>query len=212
MIAHPNGPNPLTALERLKPTADAVHNLLRPEGFKRRRNSWNRRDGSFVDALDLQISKSWTDFTVNVGVAYARAIEVVWEKPLGKFIPVAACTVETRAGRLVDGREAWWEVDDPTAAIEVVALVRQYVLEFFERMHSLETLAGMLADPDDWIFGGALANRYPPPRLYLAVIYRDLDRPEDACKVLRTFSSGNAWDDRIGNVARKLGCDWPDDD
>src|SRR5215212_761753 len=64
--------------------------FLRTHGFSKKKHTWNRPFGSFVDVLDVQESQ-WNDadscsITVNVGVFSGEIHEICWGKPAPSWI------------------------------------------------------------------------------------------------------------------------------
>jgi hypothetical protein len=147
-----------------KAVVERVNEVLAPLGFRRRNVTWNRKVGRFVDAIDLQVSKSGDAFTLNAGVAEPELYEACWERPLREFVQVPDSMVVVRPGDLWHDGDAWWGLDDPSASDEVAAKVAKHVVPFLDRMHSFDALEKWLRDEN------VVRKRYPPPIIYLALL------------------------------------------
>lgn len=65
----------VTYYERMtmKEAIERIDELLTPQHFLRHKAVWNRTDGSFVDVIDLQKSKSGDTFTIEAGVFHRKS-------------------------------------------------------------------------------------------------------------------------------------------
>jgi hypothetical protein len=67
--------------------ADDLDAVVKPLGFTRRKMTWNRRSGEFIDVIDLQRGKSGDMVTMNVGVIHIAVHRRVWGKDVPAFAP-----------------------------------------------------------------------------------------------------------------------------
>lgn len=182
-----------------------IDGILRPLGFERQKDTWNRRDLSIVEVVDLEVGKSQGEFTLNAGVMDCDIHALVWGKPPEPFVDQPSCTVRARVGELVDGLDKWWPIADGTALVEIKKHVVQYLLPFLERTHSREGMRRWLVDTN------VVKKRYPPPILSLAILCSTLGNPQEACEILRELKrkTTGAWQSTVAEISTKLSCDGP---
>lgn len=180
-----------------------MDSTLKPLGFVRRKASWNRTVGSFVDVVDLQSSKSGDRVSVGVGVLAPKVFELCWGESPKPFIGEPDCTVRTRLHDLASGNELWWVADDPGTPEEVSARVRSQGLPFIEEMHSLASMHRFLAN------AASSARPYPPPLIYHAILEAEQGDPSRACNSLRQLRSrtSESWQSKIDGVMKRLSCE-----
>ena len=86
----------------------SLQRFLQPLLFRQRNFTWKRVSGDFVDVTDVQWSSLDTQddycFSVNVGVVWPPALDVIWQKPLPVTWIPATCTVRARIGHLISSR------------------------------------------------------------------------------------------------------------
>ena len=200
------GPSKGTGSPRImirKTVITKLDQLLKPLLFKRRRSTWNRRLNSFVDVIDVQVSKSHDALTVNVGVTDADVYALLWGASLPEFVIQPRCTVCLRIGTLIDDRDRWWLLNSPSTADDMVEDVTRYVLPFFARRHTREALKQWLTD------SAVVKKRYPPPIINLAILQNLLGEKVQGCALLAELqnnSSAGDWRIRAGEVAARLHC------
>jgi hypothetical protein len=176
--------------------------LLEPFGFTRQIRAWNRKVASFIDVIDVQISKPVDRVTINAGVLDFDVHAILWGgRPL-EFVEQPICTVGVRAGELVDGKDKWWQIDTPGVADELAESIAASVLPFFERMHTREAMRQWLIASD------VVEKRYPPPIINLAILESFLGNTARSCAILAEFqtASAGAWRSRAAEVAKRLHC------
>lgn len=185
--------------EPLKNLGDSLHPLLKSAGFRRRRSSWTRRTGQFVDVVNLQLSKSFDRVWVNLGVADPDAYESCWGEPLRDVADEAMCTVRARLGMLVDNRDKSWDLTDPHSISQIAGTVQRYGLPFLDQMHGLAAMEAHLAKRP---------RAYPPEAMSLAIIRWKLGMAREACEALtdRGRRDFGPWQERVDAVARKIDC------
>jgi hypothetical protein len=186
-----------------KAVVERVNEVLAPLGFRRRNVTWNRKVGRFVDAIDLQVSKSGDAFTLNAGVAEPELYEACWERPLREFVQVPDSMVVVRPGDLWHDGDAWWGLDDPSASDEVAAKVAKHVVPFLDRMHSFDALEKWLRDEN------VVRKRYPPPIIYLALLSAARGDTADACRLLDRLiaeTPSESWRVRVAAIRSQLAC------
>lgn len=123
--------------ERLRPAGRAIHEVLKPAGFMRRRNAWRRDADGLVDIVNLQLSKSLDSVWVNLGVIEPDAYRYSWGRQLEATFDEASCTVRERLGVLIDGLDHSWPAGDPVSAETIAGQLRSVGLPWLEGMHSL---------------------------------------------------------------------------
>jgi len=155
--------------------------VLLNDGFRRVRNTWNRNSGQVLDVINLQKRSFDSMITVNAGVLHRVVHERSWLEPVPPFVDEAMCTVRLRIGRLIDGLDHWFEINDPETQNVLTTHLIHLVLPTLARHHSLEALEARL------IAEGTRLGRYPPPHIYLAVIKSLLNRDSEAQAILHNL-------------------------
>lgn len=138
-----------------KQIGSALHNLLKPQGFKKKDYSYERELEDVIQFINLQSSTSSTStrlvLTVNVGV-------------LSKFIPnqgegflpkpdIWSCQWRRRLGYLMpDQADKWWIVENQDDAEnttkEMTEMVEKYALSILARLSTLRELDDQLKTND----------------------------------------------------------------
>ena len=81
--------------------------LLKKNGFKKKKLSWNRARGSFVDIIDIQELPGSTEdnerFVINIGVFIPEFHELLWGQPYKGFADEAAAVFRSRLNDLLKG-------------------------------------------------------------------------------------------------------------
>lgn len=180
----------------------SLSELLVPQGFRRKNRCWNRNSGSYVDVIDVQISKSRDMLTVNIGVLDPIANRQLWGSDHPPVVEAAFCTVQSRIGQLMGDRDVWWPVDDSGTRDQIVEAVTTHALPFLGRMHSDQAMEEAL------VVEAARSGGYPPPTIYLAILINRRGDHLSACEMLGTLEkrSVGAWSARIHDVAERLDC------
>ena len=122
-----------------------IDGVLKEHGFVRKKMTLNRRSESLVDVVDLQVSKAGDAVTLNAGVVDREARRLLWGPETDQFLQVPECTVRSRPGELIDGRDVWWALDDEEAAEKIARTRVHRVLPFLERMHDPLAMEAQLA-------------------------------------------------------------------
>jgi hypothetical protein len=176
--------------------------LLKPLGFARHGVTWNRKVGSLVDVVDVQISKSGDMFTLNVGVLDTNVYIIFWGKEAPAFIEEPSCIVRVRIGELIDAKDHWWPIGEEGIDREVAEIVTSHVIPFFDRMRTREAL-------ERWLTNTKVEEKnYPLPVVCLAILRNELGKANEACAMLAKLKKKTvgAWRQRIADVAYRLGC------
>ena len=184
-----------------KPVGTQLDKLLGSAGVTRQKMTWNRKAGAFVDVVDLQPSKAGDALTVNAGVIDPSVHKICWGEDPSAFVEEPSCTVRARIGQLIDGKDLWWRDDGENVASEIVERVREHVLPFLDRMHSIEAMVEQLAD------SGVAKQKYPPPIIYLGILKwknGDVAGANTLLNDLRKQTVG-AWQKRVDEVLERLG-------
>jgi len=184
------------------PLLSRLDELLLPLGFERQKWTWNRRSGSLIDVIDVQVSNARDTATVNAGVIDPDVFKLCWGNDPPTPVDEPSCTVRVRVGQLIGDLDVWWPISEAETPWKAVEAVSEKVLPFVERMHSREAMVEFLIATD------VLRRKYPPPIIYLAIL-RDLagDKP-GACAVLDELreTALGAWRDAASEVSIRLGC------
>jgi len=152
---------------------------LSPLGFRRHKATWNRENGLFVDVLDIQISKAKSTVTLNIGVMERSVYAICWGRESDPFVEEPFCTVRTRIGELLEGKDKWWELQNVDDTAEEMSLcITTQIIPFFERMHSMQEMCSWL------VANGAPSPKNPLPAICLAALQHRLGEQIEACSVL----------------------------
>ena len=176
-----------------------IDGVLKEHGFVRKKMTLNRRSESLVDVVDLQVSKAGDAVTLNAGVVDREARRLLWGPETDQFLQVPECTVRSRPGELIDGRDVWWALDDEEAAEKIARTRVHRVLPFLERMHDPLAMEAQLAPHG--------AKHYPPPIIYLAILKQRRGETAEAESLLRVLHDRTTgpWRERVGTVFASLG-------
>lgn len=178
---------------------------LAPNGFSRKKITWNREHDSLVDVIDIQVSKNGDTVTMNAGVLSRPIYFACWGRESKGFVEEPSCTVRARVGQLLDNKDRWWDVDNGSAANEMVECLQTRILPFLDRMHSLKAMRDWLASTDM-----PMPKRpYPPPVIYFAVLQSQLGDMKGACNTLTELEGKalGAWKAGAKEVSIRIGCD-----
>jgi len=187
-----------------KPIIQRTDEVLRPLGFFRHKATWNRSSEPFVDVIEIQKSKSGDTVTVNAGVLHPGVHKQCWGTELPAIIQEPECIVRARIGHLVEGKDIWWQLNDPATLNEIPEKLITYVLPFLARMHSLGAMEQFLTAAH------VIRQKYPPPIVYLAILKSELDDKPGACALLADLrrQTTAAWLPRVRDVIKRLKCEF----
>lgn len=174
---------------------------LTPKGFRRKKATWNREQGSLVEVIDIQTSKAGDAVTMNVGVLSRPVYLVCWGRHPESFIEEPECTVRSRVGELIDNKDRWWDVSNPGVAEEMVDCLTARIFPFLEGMQSLEAMR-------DWLASTGMPSRKGPlPSICFAVLQAQLGDISAACTALADVERKalGAWKARAQEVAARIG-------
>lgn len=179
-----------------------VHEVLKLVGFKRRGNAWNRASGDFIDVINIQTSKSLTiSIAVNVGVLDSKVHEVFAETQLPKVVPEYLCTVRSRLGMLMTGRDIWWNTSDPEVDTMIAESIRNFAVPFTDGLHTRAAIIEKLAEQlkvqrTDVATEAKMA-------ILLHIIGR-LKESNQLLQILKTRKTSDLWQQRIEKISERL--------
>lgn len=185
-----------------KAIIEHVDGMLKPLGFARQKQTWNRRFGTFVDVVDLQLSKGGDTVTSNVGVLHREVYATCWGNCCPNFIEEPHCTVRMRLGELAGAKDVWWKLDADNVVTSVGdALIRDGI-PFMNQMHSVDAMEHFLTNAQ------VEKKRYPLPIIYLAILNHEQGNRSTACRLLSSLKEKTIgeWLNRIDQVAARLSC------
>jgi len=179
-----------------------VDRELAPQGFRRKKATWNRERGTVVEVIDIQTSKGGDAVTMNAGVLSRPIYFSCWGHDAEEFIEEPLCTVRARVGQLLDNKDRWWDVAGGGVPEEMVGCLGTQILPFLERMGSLEAMRNWLAS------AGIPSPKSPLPSICFAVLQTQLGDVDAACSVLAELEGKalGAWKVRAKEVAMRIGC------
>lgn len=184
----------------MTPIIKSLDSVLKPLGFVRRKRLWNRRAGSFLDVLDVQVRKAGDAFTINVGVLDPEVYQTLWGEEPEAFVEQPRCTICVRIGELIDGHDKWWQIEGADSANDATEQTMAYVAPFLDRMHDRNAMRRWLAE------GDVEKKRYPPPIISLALLEKLLGNGESCHERLERLrkTTSEPWQVRIGDVIERL--------
>jgi len=177
---------------------------LRPLGFVRRGNRWNRRGEQYVDVIQLSTIKGGGAVRIDVGVLYVKAYEVLFNRQLPRSIDEAECTVRARLGVLIETtRDRLWSATNPELAIELGDDIVKYAVPFCDAMHDAQRMIVYLTPPSKGAPGDVFAQ------IQAYILEWEVGDRDEACRRLVRLRN-KAQHDRVreivGEVLGRLGC------
>ena len=171
--------------------------VLEKYQFYRSGQVWNRGYTDFVDVIDLQISKAKDTFTINVGVADKFVMQACWGMDGSDVVEEPKCTVRTRLGELMHGRDFWWNLTDEDGVDEVLSGIQAAAIPFLQRNHSVDYMIETLEnDPAN--------RRYPPGIIYLALLHHQSGKSSRCREMFGTMKLTGAWNQKASEILATL--------
>lgn len=182
---------------------EGIDTILRSLGFVRRKTTWNRRSGAFIDVIDLQVSKSGDMVTMNAGVLHGGVHRNTWGTDVPTFVDEPSSTVRARLSQLTDGKQTWWPIESSATKSDLTVLLRTHVVPFLESMHSDIAMEQYLGSEQ------VGTQSYPLPRIHIALLRYERGDKAGACALLSDMKSNTsgAWQNRVEEVAKRIGCE-----
>lgn len=190
--------------------ASGAKSFLRGEGFRKRANSFQRKDGELFSVINFQSSQWNSDRSCRFTVNLNKILPFYHEKWTGQSFPensasaVPICSY--RIGLLMpENKDLWWEVRPDSEftemAADVVAKIRDYGLPFLAQASDLDWIAKrMLADT---YYPGSSANQ----TLAGAIILAYQGKTEEASEVIDLLRRKNkvaGFAETISTIERRL--------
>jgi hypothetical protein len=174
--------------------------FLRSDGFRRRRTTWNRKSGDFIDVIDLQTNKTGELVTLNVGVLHSHIHKKFRGGRVPAFVGESACIARSRIGDLVNGKDLWWSLKEKSHLDDIEEKAKKFALPFVLRMHSIKAMEEYL-DKANTTF----AN-YPPPIINLALLKFAQGKRREALKLLGELKlrTTSPWKKNIESIVERL--------
>ena len=174
-----------------------IDEVLEKYQFYRSGSVWNRGYPDYVDVIDLQISKSKDTFTINAGVATKFIIHACWGTDGSDVVEEPSCTVRTRLGELLHGRDVWWGISDDDGVEEVLSGIQSASIPFFQLNHSIDHMIETLEnDP--------ASRRYPPGIIYLALLHYQKGDCDRCKEMFRSMKLAGAWNQKASDILDAL--------
>lgn len=173
--------------------------LILPMGFHRRKLTWNRRSDPFVDVMDLQFRDGGHSLTINAGILEKEAFRICWGVELPDLIEEPFCTVRSRIGKLIDGKDHWWILTEPGIDTELRNQVVKVVIPFFESMHSIGAISKHLENVN-------ASQGYPPESIYFAALQAKMGNLNAAEAIMRRLGDRpiGAWKERVVQATARM--------
>jgi hypothetical protein len=145
----------------------ALDLILDPNGFHRKKRTWNRRVGDLIDVIDIQETR-WrtaenTQFTLNVGILWPRVFEICWGKRAPSHSLETSCTARIRVGQLSEERrDLWWELEEeePLDITRISNTLHSVVLPFLAKVETPRQLIDGLKENESWQINAPLRQIY----------------------------------------------------
>lgn len=174
-----------------------IDEILENHQFYKNGSVWNRNCTEFVDVIDLQISKSKDTFTINAGVAAKFVIHACWGIDGSDVVEEPACTVRTRLGELLHGRDVWWSLTDNDGVEEVLAGIQDTAIPFLQLNHSIDHMIETLEnDP--------ASRRYPPGVIYLALLHHRKGESDRCREIFKSMKLTGSWSQKASDILAAL--------
>ena len=174
-----------------------IDQILEEHQFYQSGTVWNRNYPDFVDVIDLQISKSKDTFTINAGIADKFVIHACWGMDGSTVVEEPSCTVRTRLGELLYGRDVWWGLSDENGIEEVLNGIQDAVIPFLQFNHSIDHMIEALEnDP--------ASRRYPPGVIYLALLHHRKGEGDRCREILKSMKLTGAWSQKASEILAAL--------
>lgn len=139
-----------------------LDNVLCKNQFSRHHLTWTRHFPEFIDVIDLQVSKSFSKFSINVGIIDKFVFEAVWGTIINQKISDESCTVRRRLSYLTSGVDLWLDLDEKLDVTKLLSDIENFALEFLTRNRSIDRLMDLLQEISP--------PKYPPESIYLAIL------------------------------------------
>jgi hypothetical protein len=174
-----------------------IDEILEKYQFYKSGSVWNRGHPDFIDVIDLQISKSKEDFTINVGVADKFVIQACWGMDGSSMVEEPSCTVRARLGELLYGRDVWWGLSDDDGIEEALSGIQDAAIPFLQLNHSIDHMIETLeSDP--------ASRRYPPGGIYLALLHHRKGEGDRCREILKSMKLTGAWSQKASDILAAL--------
>jgi len=177
--------------------------LLKTNEFKKKKLSWNRARGSFVDIVDIQELPGSTQdnerFVLNIGIFVPDYYETVWGQPYKGFAQEADAVFRVRLGDLlkrefserVNGSLINLDSDSDILVIgkELCSAIEKKVLPCFESFSDFQSLHDFIDSMGGW------QKEYPLMQIYSALLKQSLGEKDSAKAILDGLITGKnkAW-------------------
>lgn len=174
-----------------------IDEILEKYQFYKSGSVWNRRSPEFVDVIDLQISKSKDAFAINAGVADKFVIHACWGMDGSDVVEEPSCTVRTRLGELLYGRDVWWSLSDDDGIEEMLSGIQDAAIPFLQLNHSIDHMIETLEnDP--------ASRRYPPGVVYLALLHHRKGESDRCREIFESMKLTGAWSQKASAILAGL--------
>lgn len=118
----------------LSPSSAAVERTLAPLGFVRHERTWCRDRGDVTEVIDLQLSPTDGEITLNLGLFDPEVHELVWGEPHPPFTDEPQCCLRYRAASLVVPDSGWWKPRAPETPAILQRVLVAHVLPALARV------------------------------------------------------------------------------
>lgn len=185
----------------IKTLVDSVNTVLREFEFFGDKLIWNRRLGEVIEVVDLQVSKSKGEITINCGIFHTNIYSIVWGRDWVGTAEEPLCVVRARIGELMDGHDVWWRISNEATKHSAIRALTEYCLPFLEGVRSNQEIEAYLERT-------ALKQQYPLPKIYLAAMRVLNGKREAGCSLLSDIQKKalGDWRNRAREVSVRLGC------
>lgn len=187
--------------------------MLKKNGFKKKKNAWNRERGDLIDIIEIDELRGSTQdnerFVLNVGLFVPAFFETVWNEKHKGFAQDADAVIRLRLEDFLDEsfseeiNKSWVDLnfDDITnIGLEISKAVEDTVLPRLDSVSDFKAL-GLLADEVE-----SRHKDYPLAQICFALLKYQNGNHDEATNIFNSLASGKnkAWASRAKDVLSRI--------
>jgi hypothetical protein len=187
--------------------------LLKKNGFKKKKNAWNRERGDLTDIIEIDELRGSTQdnerFVLNVGLFVPSFFEIVWNEKHKGFAQDADAVIRLRLEDFLDHsfseeiNKSWVDLnfDDVTSiGVEISRAVEDRILPYLDSISDFKALE---------LFAKKVESRhkdYPLAQICFALLKFKNNKHDEATEILNSLASGKnkAWATRAKDVLARI--------
>jgi len=187
--------------------------LLKKNGFKKKKNAWNRERGDLIDIIEIDVLRGSTQnnerFVLNIGLFVPAFFETIWNEKHKGFAQDADAVMRLRLEDFLDDsfseqiNKPWVDLDfdDITnIGLKISKAVEDRVLPRLDGVTDFNTL-DLLADEVE-----SRHKEYPLAQICFALLKFQNGKHDEATKILGLIATGKnkAWATRAKEVLSSI--------